>query len=107
VVISPGSGVVSCRQRHAQGVADQVAAVLGLGQDEARLAAQDPESVGERRAVTGTHLGAQRLQFVREHRGLRPVEQPERYLRLVGHDSIFLSRYGILGKLAGQPPTAG
>ena len=60
-----------------------------LGQDKARLAAQDPEPAGE--AVVGliaVDLGVQSLQVLRVRRGLRPVEQPERHLRLTSHASI-------------------
>jgi ATP-binding cassette, subfamily B, bacterial len=60
-------------ERHPEGVADQVTAVAGLGQDEARLAAHDPETAGEPDGVTGADLGAQGQQFVRVLRGLHPV----------------------------------
>jgi hypothetical protein len=79
-------------QRHPEGVTDQVGAVAGLGQDEARLAAQDPVPVGERAVIVSSvrFLGAQGLQLVCVRRGLQPVEQFERDLRLACHGSIFL-----------------
>jgi hypothetical protein len=96
-------------ERRPEGVTNQVAAVAGLGQDEARLAAQDPEPVGERAVIVSSarFLGAQGPQFVRVRRGLRPVEQFERDPRLACHGSIFLSPDGTLGKLPGQSTTAG
>src|SRR5271169_3744151 len=83
-------------ERHSEGVPDQVAAVAGLGQDKARLAAQDPEAAGE--AVIGliaVDLGVQGLQVLLVPRGLRPAEQPERDLRLTSHGSIPLTTWNL------------
>ncbi len=66
--------------------------MAGLGQDEARLAAQDPETPGEQAVIgrpvrlLGVDLGVQGLQLALVRRGLRPVEQLERYLRLTCHE---------------------
>ena len=86
-VTSSGSGAVSCRHqdvdgRHPEGVADQVAAVTGLSQDEARLAALDLEPAGEAAVVRPVDLGVQVGQLLGVVRGLPAVEQQERQ---VGH----------------------
>jgi len=96
IVAEVGPEVIAGSSRMKAGTAHKMvlniistAAMTRLGQDEARLAAQDPEPVGER--VITVDLGVQGQQVVHIRRGLRPVEQPERHLRLTSHASIPLT----------------
>lgn len=76
-------------QRHASRVADQVAAVTGLSQNESRLAALDPEP-GRVVSSVRVHLGVHALVVLGAGRGLRAIQQRERNLG-GGHSSILTS----------------
>src|SRR5215470_15996287 len=82
-VLPPGGG---WPERHSGRVADQVAAMTGLGQDKAGLASLDQEPVGEPGVVSapvrrvGVNLRVKCLQLGRVLSGLAAVDQLERYL---------------------------
>jgi len=93
--VSSAEGIFAVAAREVDLAMINPAAVLAVarrGQDEARLAPRHPEPVGERAVAVPAHLGVQVPQLVRVSRGLRPVEQLERDLRLARHGPIFPSR---------------
>ena len=92
-VTASGSGVVTSFHHEVDGrsgmperVADEVAAVAGLGEHEARLAAPYPKPPGESGVVgLAAHLVVEREQVVFALAGFRAGQQPDVYARHAGH----------------------